>query len=266
MAPTASMPMYDWPEIRDRVDAFYASLRAHLVSAGFDAPATLLRADELMPIWRAPTLLLSQTCGLPYVRCLRDRVQLLGTPRFDLPGCSAGHYASAILVHRDSRVSSFRDLEGTVAAINGFDSQSGFAALNHLVIRVGGGVGFFAQHLVCGAHRASAVSVANKQAAVCAVDPVCWQLIQDWDRDVAESLRVLDWSERVPALPMITSGTRSQREVAQLREVLQQAFGDPAVRMAGAPLYIEGLEPLRDADYDVVAAGWRDQQVQGLAA
>ncbi|MEM6987614.1 MAG: PhnD/SsuA/transferrin family substrate-binding protein [Pseudomonadota bacterium] len=264
MASLASLPMYDWPEIRAEVDAFYAALRQPLLAAGFAAPEQLIRSEDPLPVWRSEALLLSQTCGLPYVRLLRDRVQLVGTPEFGLPGCDAGHYASAVVVHRDNPATDFAALRGTTAVVNGFDSQSGFAALNHLVMRVEGDANFFAATAVSGSHRRSAACVAAGDAAVCAIDPVSWQLIQDWDRDTAARLRVLDWSDRVPALPLITAGKRAADELDVLRSVLQQALVDPAVARAASALYIEGLAPLNDSHYDVVADGWATQTALGL--
>ncbi|MEM7379277.1 MAG: PhnD/SsuA/transferrin family substrate-binding protein, partial [Pseudomonadota bacterium] len=188
MPDPVSLPMYDWPELRGPIDAFYDRLRRALVSAGFDAPARLNRVDDSMAVWRSPALLLSQTCGLPYVTALRHQVNLIGTPRFDVPGCRDGHYASAIVVHVDTVGDSEAALRGLRAVVNGPDSQSGFAALNHVVMRAGGDSRFFASCTVSGSHRASAVAVAHGEADVCAIDPVSWKLIQDWDSGVAERL------------------------------------------------------------------------------
>jgi hypothetical protein len=40
----ASLPMYDWPEVREATDAWWAGLARHLRDAGFEAPDRLTRA------------------------------------------------------------------------------------------------------------------------------------------------------------------------------------------------------------------------------
>ncbi|MEM9601439.1 MAG: PhnD/SsuA/transferrin family substrate-binding protein [Pseudomonadota bacterium] len=263
MSELVSLPMYDWPELRDPIDALYGRLRHALRSAGFDAPATLNRVDENLTVWRSNALLLSQTCGLPYVTALRDHVTLIGTPRFAVRGCDNGHYASAIVVRHDTGGDGANDVRGLRAVVNGPDSQSGFAALNHVVLRAGGGTDFFASCAVSGSHRASAAAVARGEADVCAIDPVSWQLIQDWDSEVAARLRVITWSDRVPALPLVTAHTRSDDDCALLAAAVRRVFEDPESRDS---LYLNGLEPLVDADYDIIATDWDTQRQRGLIA
>ena len=69
-----------------------------------------------MDFWRAPDLLLSQTCGYPLVTALQSDVRVLAVPEFELPGCAGPSYCSAILVPQEG-ARSLEDLRGTVAAI-----------------------------------------------------------------------------------------------------------------------------------------------------
>lgn len=259
-----SLPMYDWPEVRSATDAFYDGLRTHLSQAGFDAPDALNRPGDLSTEWQSPDLLLSQTCGLPYVRTLRDTVSLLGTPVYDLPGCRAGEYASALVVRASDSAKAISDLEGARAIVNGFDSQSGCAALFQAVLARGFAPPFFAETEVSGSHRASAAAVADGQADVCAIDPVSWQLIQDWDAPVARRLRILGWGNYGPALPLVTAKAIDADRLGALRAAVCGAFADPMLESERRALYLRGLEPLEDRAYDTVSARWHALQASGF--
>lgn len=265
MSYLASLPMYDWPELRTETDALYAGIRGYLSAAGFEPPELLTRADDPMTVWLSGEMLLSQTCGLPYVRHLRDKVQLLGTPVFALPGCQSGCYRSAIIVGTNSGINNLGDLSGVRAAVNGVDSQSGFAALNHIVLRAGGTQTFFSERCISGSHRASAAKVARGEADVCAIDPVSWKLIQDWDSVVASQLRVLDWSDSMPALPLVTGLSLANHELEALRDAVASAFSAPELEAERQALYLDGIASLQDSDYNIIADGWNRQLALQLA-
>ncbi len=74
--PIISLPMYDWPEVREATDAWAHGIARHLREHGFpEAPSEPLRCENHGEAWLSPDLLLSQTCGYPlthtYARCLR---------------------------------------------------------------------------------------------------------------------------------------------------------------------------------------------------
>ncbi|MDP2734302.1 MAG: hypothetical protein Q8O63_14555, partial [Hoeflea sp.] len=51
MTGAASLPMYDWPEIRAATDAVWAAIRSELSQRGIDAPARLDRSADPEPLW-----------------------------------------------------------------------------------------------------------------------------------------------------------------------------------------------------------------------
>lgn len=129
----AALPMYDWPERADEVDAEWAALRDRLRAAGVDAPKRLVRRNADMPavpggirnrggeivapdpaslppdeldlptLWRHPGLLLGQTCWGPIrAHHLLMEVSVVGQPDYsDVEGGSGRRYRSAIVMRRD---------------------------------------------------------------------------------------------------------------------------------------------------------------------
>ena len=140
----AAFPMYDWPEVRDEVDAQWAALRDRLRQAGIEAPDKLARRNADMPpvpggikdedgmviapdpatlppdeldlptLWRHPELLIAQTCWGPLEGGLADRVDVIWQPDYSaFPGGSGRNYRSAILI-RDPDLAAAQTEEGAV--------------------------------------------------------------------------------------------------------------------------------------------------------
>lgn len=201
----AALPMYDWAEVRGPTDRLWRLMQAALRARGIAAPDDLTRGGDMWADWQSPDLLLGQTCGFPFRTRLHGNVTLLGTPDYGLPGAAPGHYYSQLVVRRDED----RDLAGCLAgtlAINGTDSQSGFAApLNHAA-GLGLAVG---RLLVSGAHVESARAVAEGRADIAAIDAVTWRLVLAHRPAIAQALRVIDRTQpQTPGLPYITAKGR----------------------------------------------------------
>ena len=136
----ASLGMYDMPPIRPCNDRFWRAIRARLGRG----PECLTWDRDLWTIWRAPDLVLAQTCGMPYRTALHGEVALVGTPDYGLPDCPPGHYRSVFLTRKTMGDRSLADLATGVFAYNDAFSQSGWAApMHHLGARAqcGGGRG-----------------------------------------------------------------------------------------------------------------------------
>lgn len=196
----AALPMYDRPELTGATDRYWALIRDGLRARGIDAPDTLSRgADDLMPQWLAPDLLLSQTCGFPYRARLHGQVKLVGTPDFGVEGCPPGHYRSVLIARADDPRDTLADFDGTAIAYNDGLSQSGWAApQNHaasLGLRLPAGPR-------TGSHRASLLAVAEGQADLAALDAVTFRLLRRTD-PVAASVKVIDETDPTPGLPYI---------------------------------------------------------------
>ncbi|RLJ60211.1 phosphonate ABC transporter substrate-binding protein [Litoreibacter meonggei] len=194
----ASLPMYDRPETAAANDRFW-----QLIQDGLDGtrPQQLTRdIPDLMDHWLSPDLILSQTCGFPYRARLAGKVNLVATPVLHLD-CPPGYYYSVIIARRSRAGAILAEFDGATAAYNDPMSQSGWAALYHHMHAAGLSLGPI---LETGAHRASAIAVAEGRAEIAAIDALTWQMICKWD-SFASALCVIDQTEPTPTLPYISA-------------------------------------------------------------
>lgn len=236
--------MYDWPEVHSRSDAFWAAIRSSLHAQGVSAPETLSRPNDIHTPWTDPDLVLGQTCGLPYVSGRCGSAILVAQPVYGVEGAGDGTYSSALVVRTDAP-DRLLDFAGCVAAINDAGSQSGCNALVDAFQQTGitGSRPLFGRMVITGAHRASAMRVAEGEADIAAIDAVAWALFAKYEPAHHQALKVLAWTRPMPALPFIT--TESRRPLLpKLRRALEEA-----IRVVSGPEIPVAFRPAKDADY-----------------
>lgn len=239
----ASLPMYDWPEVRETTDAFWAVLRARLASCGFEAPGWLDRATPSATLWRSPDLLFSQTCGWPLVSGFFKHVQVVAIPSYAVTGCGSGTYRSALVAKLEDEPLLLA--RGRIA-INSRDSLSGYRTLANTLARGGLTAGQVGSWLETGGHRASIVAVAEGRADLASIDALSWQLALDHE-PAAKMLHVVGWTDELPALPFVTAKKNSERVVDVLQAV--------QVALAISPqAYLQSVRAGSVADYAPVVA------------
>lgn len=252
----AALPMYDWAETHAAHDDLWTAVREALRARGVAAPDALERGAPLMEVWTAPDLVLGQTCGLPYVRHLRDRVALVGAPDLGLPGCPPGWYRSVIVVQADDPREGLGAFRGARLAVNGADSQSGAQAMMHHASALPDPGTLFGSVTVSGAHEASARLVAEGEADVAAIDAGTWRLVEA-HRPFAARLRVMEATDPTPGLPFVTA-----LDPGPVAAALEEAIAArPETCVA---LGLRGLVRLSPAEYDLIAG--RDAAARGLSA
>jgi ABC-type phosphate/phosphonate transport system substrate-binding protein len=247
----AALPMYDPPSVRASTDALWRALAEALRARGVDAPATLTRGATL---WEAPDLLLSQTCGYPFVTRLRGRVRLVATPVYAAPGCEGARYRSALVIRADDRADALAAFRGRRAAFNAPGSQSGYHALRAMVAPLAQDGRFFAGLVETGSHIASAHAVAGGSADLCALDCVSWALLAADDPALAARLRVLDWSATAPGLPLITAADTPDATLDQIRGAVLETLSAGKTEGPRAKLFLKGAEILPGSAYDEIRA------------
>lgn len=263
---TASLAMYDWPQIQWANDALWRAVRDRLRASGHAAPNALDRSRELTEIWRDKNLLLAQTCGYPYVTNLKGRVQLVATPCYGVDGCEGPNYSSHLIVRRDRARKSVSDLRACRVAINSLASQSGYSALRSVIAPMAEGGRFFSQVLITGGHLASLEAVAAGRADTCATDAICWQLAKDHRPELAECLCSIAKTPSAPGLPLITSNRTDERTLANIRSTLEHVLTLAELNKARQALHLVGFSQLGDGDYNSISEMENDARALGYPA
>lgn len=234
----ASLPMYDWPELREATDALWADIRAGLTQIGISAPKHLSREMAEESTWLHPDLLLGQTCGYPFSTVLKEKVRYVATPTYLVQGCKGPTYSSAIVVRKDSALD-LASLAGARLAFNSLMSLSGYRALAAVF---GDPQKHFGSLIQSGSHRQSARNVAECTADIAAIDAVCWHLLNQHELETASQLKVIGWTKNRPALPFITSLNTSDDTVDGLRQVLSEVTSRKKAAMLCNEQLIGGCE------------------------
>jgi ABC-type phosphate/phosphonate transport system substrate-binding protein len=260
----AMISMYDMPERRSAVAAWWEGLTRHWLAAGLrDIPGSTHFTDgDLYELWLAPDLFIAQTCGFPLTHRLKDRVTLVATPVYAVDGCAGGRYHSVIVARRESDVRSLDDVAGKVAAINGHDSQSGWNALRHSLI----GKGAPARIVETGGHRKSVAAVREGRADIAAIDCVTYAGLQQLAPQEVAPLRIIARSASAPALPYVTRRDIAPGDLDKLRAGLRAAMADPALAETRAAMQIAGIEILPLQAYDRLLEMEREADCAGSLA
>ena len=261
--PIISLPMYDWPEVREATDVWGHGIARHLRQNGFpDVPSELLRRDDYSNAWLSPDLVLSQACGYPLTHAYATALLPVLTPHYAVEGCSGPGYSSFILVRGSAGIHQLSDLRSHVCAINDRDSMSGMLALKLIFAPLARGGNFFARTIETGSHLGSLQAVQSGQGDVCAIDAVCLAMAKRYRPELLDGLTELARSPLMPGLPMVTSRHRAD-DLGRLRLALQAAFADPELRDVRQALFLAGFSALDIDDYAIILNVERDLQSNG---
>jgi ABC-type phosphate/phosphonate transport system substrate-binding protein len=234
----ASLPMYDWPEVREPTDAWWAGIARHL-----GADINLTRDADYAALWHRSDLLMSQTCGYPFTHDLKGRVTLVATPHYGLDGCDGPNYRSIVFARERKPLTAFRNAR---AAVNNPDSMSGMLALQLVFSPCAENGRFFGDVIESGGHVASMRAVRDGKADVCAIDAVCVALARRYRPDFVEGLVEIARSPMVPGLPYITTCGSLPR----LRAAIAAAFADDSLQHVRDQLFLTGHSILGEPAYD----------------
>ena len=235
-----SLAMYDPPWLQAETDALWTALRPRLPYA--DVPDRLDRSRDLHAVLTDPALLLGQTCGYPLLNALSGQVQLVATPVYDVEGCDGPTYCSFLVVRDVEPARRLDELRGRVAAVNGWDSNSGHNVFRAAVAPLAKSGRFFGSVLVTGAHLESLAAIRAGRADVAAIDCVTHGLAARHRPELLAGTRVLGRTAATPSLPFVTARATPAAEVSKLRQALASVLPVPALGLIG-------VEWLSWADY-----------------
>ncbi|UOD33446.1 PhnD/SsuA/transferrin family substrate-binding protein [Massilia violaceinigra] len=248
-----------------RIGAGYEALfgaLAEVLRAGGMLEAVEFQRDPVLPdFWKRPDMLLSQTCGYPYLTQLREHVRLLATPAYDFEGCLGADYASAIVVREGGGIATLADARGRTAAVNDAASNSGMNALRHAVAPLAREGCFFSGVIWSGSHRASLELVRNGAADLAAIDCVTLGYLRREQPASLDGIALLQYSAPSPGLPLVAGAAVPEALRQQLREAL---LAPPAALAAIMPaLSIRAFAPYTIQEYARIGVLESEAQAHG---
>jgi len=197
--------------------------------------------------WLSPDLLLSQTCGYPFITSLRGKVRLIGRPSYELAHSSGGEHCSLLLCRADSSVIELAGFQGSHGLINAPDSNSGMNLLRHTLAGINA-QGFFSKLTYTGSHRESLRRLKHHDGDLAAIDSVTYDYLARDNSDEIDGLKILARSVRSPCLPYITSIGRTVHEADSIRSAMNEALSQlPEI---SGDLAIKEVLPASDEDYE----------------
>ena len=242
----ASLPMYDWPELKKSNNEFWEYIRDYLKGVGIPAPDALLRNSSGDNDWLSPDLLLGQTCGFPFANLLTEKVQYVATPVYAVEGCEGPQYSSVIVANIDSGTT-IDNFTAKKLAYNSTNSWSGY----QVIVKE---IDFSESHLdnsvLSGEHRNSAQLVARGKAEVAAIDAICWHYLKKFDPEIAKNLKVITWTNKYPALPFISSLDTPFEVIVELQKCLRN-ISSKLEDGGNSNQVFAGCEVLGPGSYDV---------------
>lgn len=241
-----ALPMYNVsPRLRTEYEAFAVSL---LAQAEVLDHVELLEPTDLPSFWQRDDVLLTQTCGYPYLKTLRGKASLLATPCFDFAGCEGADYASVIIARAGSDVESLVDARGRIAAANDPHSNSGMNVLRHAVSLLAWHGRFFEEVKWTGSHAESLRMVREGEADIAAIDCVTYGYLKQELPWSVRGTTVLQYTVQTPGLPLVAANAVPQ----ELKTRLLNAMLSPgaALREHMKNLRINAFKACADADYE----------------
>ena len=239
----ASLPMYDFPEVRDATDALWKGIARHFEAEGLkDIPQHLTHGQPLKTLWSDPSLLFSQCCGYDVVHGYKDQLQVLATPCSVAPGCVGADYASVIVVPEHSQYEDVLEMSDTIAVINGAESHSGMNALFGLVSSSSNAGKFFSQVRISGSHAASLAMVQKGEADVASIDCITYALLQRYRPSALNTTRRLGFTYGAPTPPYVTRCDIDPTIVGRMQSALVSTFEDPSLASIKELLLLDGIE------------------------
>lgn len=236
-----SLPMY--VSHRAAVEQLWALIAAQLQENGLaKTPSSLTWPDDLHAHWLNPNLLLSQTCGYPFVDDLAGKVQLIGCFQYDAPGCEGITCQSALIVRDEHAALALEEFRGLRAAFNVSNSQSGYNAFRARIAPLSPHGKFFSNTLETGGHRLSVDAVRTGLADIASIDCVTYAGLQRHSPETVQGLQVVGYTDSYAGLPLITSANTPAGEIQTMQAVLASLFSNPLAAPALRDLGMVGFE------------------------
>jgi len=249
------LPMYDAPELREANKSFWQAIRKSLREIGVkDLPEDLSEPLDLPSFWSDPHLFFGQTCGYPLTHDLCGQAKLIATPCYDSEHAEGPRYGSAIIVAQSSSIKTLIDSKNHVAAINGYDSNTGMNLFRISLARAGARGNFFSKVIVTGSHRSSVDAVIMGEADIASIDVVSLAHFKRFDPELSSKIRIIGYTPKTPGLPFITSGAAAPNMIETLHHALLSVIRKTPRLDAVKALMLNDAVVLPRSAYDEILA------------
>ena len=250
MTLTASLPMYNLPEMRQANARFWGNLRGLLVEAGLrDLPDILTFDRGPVPERIGPEVVFSQTCGYPLETVFRGQAVRLGTPCYNAPGCDGPTHRAFFVVPEAAPAKTLADLRGSRFLLNSPVSNSGMNLPRRSLAEIAGGPVFFAEVIETGGHPASLDRLLRGEGDVASIDCVTFAFWRHYRPEAAARLRIIGETPLSPAIPFVTSIATAPDTVQILRTALRTLMREARYAEARGGLMLTDIVDLPDAPY-----------------
>ena len=248
--PSASLPMYNLPEMRGLNARFWQALRELLVEAGLrDVPEALTFDRPPVPERIGPEVLFSQTCGYPLETIFSGQAIRLGTPCYQAPGCDGPTHRGVFVVPATSPARELGDLRGGVFLFNHRHSNSGMNLPRRALADLADRRPLFAQAIETGSQPGNLDRIARSEADATSVDCVTYAFWRRQRPEAARQVRILGWTAPSPAIPFVTSVATPTPMIEILRQSLRRLVRDAAYRAVAQGLMLADIVDVPDAAY-----------------
>jgi ABC-type phosphate/phosphonate transport system substrate-binding protein len=248
--PSASLPMYNLPEMRAANAALWNALRLLLGQAGpRDLPDALTFDRPPVPERVGPEVLFSQTCGYPLETIYRGQAIRLGVPCYDAPGCDGPTHCGLFVVPATSTAKTLGDLKGGTFLLNSRHSNSGMNLPRRALAELAGGQAVFARVTETGSQPGNLDRISRGEADATSVDCVTYAFWSHYRPDEAHRTRVLARTPPSPAIPFVTSVATPPKTVALLRGALERLAREPRFAGVRAGLRLKDIVEVPDERY-----------------
>ena len=251
---SVSLPMYDFPEVHtstmEIVDALVTALSTIGLSAHTEVPNASVHSD-LMRHWLGAGMLLSQSCGLPFIEELHTSVNVVGTPLWTDVSDDRGRYRTVIVVPESLGITSIDQADGLRPVVNNTQSLSGWCSLGIALANATNDSAVATPYVQSGGHAASLQMLQDGDADIASIDSATYRLLSRHRPALVENVRVIGYGPAVPATPIIVSKS-STVDADELYRVVSGVFGRSELQAALGNIGINGFVRLANSDYDGV--------------
>lgn len=232
---------------------------AHYLGERLDCPTHLHVGQSLDEFTNGQTDM-AFLCGLLYVHMARRPhcpIEVIAAPVVQGQRYQGRPiYFSDVVVHRDSRYTTFDDLQGCIWAYNERASHSGYNIVQYSLLQQGRSPAYFRDMLETGGHIASLQAVLEHKADATAIDSHVLDVLLTRNPNIAAQVRIISMLGPTAIPPLVITKSIDERKKQRMQEVLYNMHQDTeAARMLQRGL-IARLAPIRDEEYDGIRNMW----------